>query len=253
MKLKIYQIFHDNQSLKNCSNSKYITKLCVGNKKISENDFEAINNNKYNTNQLSESRAFCYAVEEIKDDCSYIGFTSHKHNVKFGNKTNKGILFDCIKIEDLNYSMVRNSFLNKNVKLISFLPTINFIYQTEEQFHPGMIDFIMLWMKKEFKIDNHFEKKIKKWATNAYAPYSNAFIMNSDEFKKFYKFFNKFINYIDKNYNINEYSLDIPVIDKSRGWGYFCERIITFYLFYEYNNKFKIAFINKEKNINILN
>jgi len=252
-KLKIYQIFHNRESYKNCSNGKHITKLNVGKGLFLHNDYEKINNIFFNTNQLSESRAFYYAYNNIESDLIYIGFTSHKHNYKFNKLTYKYCPFSCIKIEDIDLDLVDKCFSDNKIKLLSFLPTIKIIEQTEELFHPGMVDFILKWMKDKYDIGNSFKKDLIKWSKTSYVPYSNAFVMKTKEFKRFFNFFDNFITYADKKYDINKYNLEIPVIDKSRGWGYFCERIIAFYLFYKYKNKFKIVYIDKDKKIGILN
>ena len=64
-KMKIYQIYHNEESKKQCSKGEFIEPLNVGDMAIS---------------QLAEVRAFFYAALYNYDD--YVGFTTYKHNTK---------------------------------------------------------------------------------------------------------------------------------------------------------------------------
>jgi len=214
--MKIYQIYHDEQSEKLCTkDNPFVFPLDVSKLGI--------------TNQLAEARAYFYAIKNLNKE-EYIGFTTYRHNQKFIN---------CAKMESLTKELIGKGFKNEKVKLISFDPTHNFMLHINEFFN-GMDKVMNDFLKEEYS----FVGDIGKESIGKSTPLCSSFVMKQDEFIKFFQFFNKFINYIDKKYGIQEYPLDIIVGDKGRGWGYFCEMLVSFYLVYYYGKDFKIAYIN---------
>ena len=212
--MKIYQVCHDDQSERQCSPSQ-----------------EILNVKKIAIPQLAESRAFFHA--RLYDNSEYIGFTTYKHNEKF---------IDCIRIERITKELVKTALQNPDVKLIAFDPTNDFMKHIN-LYSKGMDKIITDFIKKEF--DKFFQ------GHNMKTPLCNAFIMSQSEFQEYFKFFIKFLMYLEKvGYDLNEYNLDITVGDKNRGWAYFCEMLLSFYLNFKYP-KFKIAYIDRAEKIHI--
>ena len=212
--MKIYQIYHDEQSKKQCSSSQDI--LNVGD---------------MNFPQLAENRAFFYAM--CYNYSEYIGFTTYRHDEKF---------IECIRIERIRKELVEKCFENKHVKIIAFDPTKDFMQHINLYFK-GMDKIINDFFMETFEDIPKIKNKI--------TPLCNAFIMPQSEFREYFKFFSKFLMYlIEKGFDLNEYNLEIPVSDRNRGWAYFCEMLLSFYLNYKYPN-FKIAFIDRAEKIHI--
>ena len=218
-KIKIYQIYHDKESYNRCTkNNPDIIPLNVSKMK----DLPS---------QLAECRAFYKAVKYIGMSKGYVGFTTYKHDQKFP---------DCVRINDISIDLIERGFRDDQVKLIAFDPTKD-IFKHMDEYFPGMSEFIITWMREEMGLKDN-----PRWMSKMkHYPLCNCFIMKSSEFREYFKFFDKFVNYITDTQGIDNYLLTIPVSNTSRGWGYFCEMLLSFYLMFKYKNNFKIAHINK--------
>jgi len=243
-KLRIYQLFHDEPSYHNVSNSPFIVPLCL------DKDFHAPNKGiatighiQYNTNQLAESRAFYYALKNL-DNLDYISFTSHRHNHKYPT---------CIRVQDIDLNLVNKCFLDKKVRVISFHNRYGLIDNTRH--HPGMTKFLLQYVNEELGLNYWNRLKLRLGCQYSNVPFSNSFIMKTEEFKKYFLFIDNFITYLDSHYDIRKPPQELGIRDyrKSRGWGYVCERILPYYLLYHYGPTFRLVFLDKEKNIHIYN
>jgi len=214
--MKLYQIYHNEQSEKLCTkNNPFIFPLDVSKLGL--------------TNQLAESRAYFHTIKNLNKE-EYIGFTPYRHNQKF---------VECVKIESITKDLINKCFKNEKVKLVSFDPTNNFMLHIDEFFN-GMDKIIIDFLREEYS----YTGDIRKESIGKSTPLCSSFVMKKEEFIKFFQFFNKFVNYITGKWGIEEYSLNIMVGDKGRGWGYFCEMLMSFYLIYYYGKDFNIVYIN---------
>lgn len=212
--MKIYQVCHDEASEMLCSPTQDI-----------------INVRDINYPQLAETRAFFHAL--LYDSSEYIGFTPYRHNEKF---------VKCIRVERIRKELINKCFENPDVKVIAFDPTDDFMKHIKLYFNL-MDDFIIDFIKDVF---NHDFK-----VSNPVTPLCNAFIMEKSEFMNYMKFLYRFLGYLDSNgFSIGEYAATTPVSDRNRGWAYFCEMLLSFYLNYEYTD-FKTAFIDRAEEITI--
>jgi hypothetical protein len=258
--LIIYQIFHDQLSYKHVCEGEFIVPLCVNPDFQPGQKAEVVKSISYTTNQLSESRAFYYALNNPNPP-EFIGFTTHWHNLKFtlGNYYLPGadiIYFpkDCMRAEDFSPELVAQAFRDKKTKAIAFFPEQNFLFRADRQ-HKRMKDILLSWLSKEHKVTAGGLKTIEKIQYRKFVPLCNSFILRWDEFKKYFEFMDDFVRYIDREYGINRFNLGVPVAKRhiGREWGLFVERVMGLYLVYNYGYDFNVVFISKDKEIHRLN
>jgi len=234
--LKLYQMFHNKETFEQCSKDKRIIKLCVGydlrNYENINGEFILANEGKYTQNQLVEYPGFYWAANHI-DNEKYIGFSVYRHNKVC--RTKRSIE----QVVSLDYD---NLFLSTGVVAFTYHPWNNLI-KHDNIVHPGMWDFIGKWLVGTKNITENEWKDICRISSQKTSILRNCFILPTKLFVDYFRFLTDFVEYIDKNYNIEAYSLDIKVPDRNRGWAYFCERIINIYLLHRYGKDLRIGII----------
>ena len=231
MKLKLYQSFHDEEAYKQCSGDSRVIKLCLGYEIGGhiglKGDFVVANEGKYIYEIIASYTRLYYVYHHITDE-DYIGVTQSAHNAR--QKTDLPI-GDIFKI-DLDK-------IFKGYHIIVFHPWNNIIDHTNRSC-PGMIDFILKWMREDLKIREKDIEEIVECGRKIPTFFRENFIMPVGDYKEFFSFETRFIEWVDRNYNIKEYKLNIRVPRKNIAWCYFLERIPNFYLLNKYRRKLKI-------------
>lgn len=234
MKLKIYQRFHNKVTFEQCSKDPRVIKLCTGfgNKGHIglEGDFALANEGKYTQEITAQYPGYYYAYHHITDE-EYIGFSQYAHIGR--QKTN-------MPIEDVFKLDLGKIF--KEYHIAVFHPWANFIDHTNKHC-PGMIDFILKWMKEDIGISEKDKEGIIKYGREKEMLYRENFILPVDEYREYFLFLTRFIEWIDRNYGINEYKLNIRTPRLEIAWGPFNERAINFYLLNKYREKVKVKAI----------
>ncbi len=200
MKLKFYQRFHNEETYKQCSKDARIIKLCTGfgNKGHVglEGDFVLANEGKYTQEITAQYPGYYYAYHHIENE-EYVGFSQYAHNGR--QKTDLPIE----KVFDLDLEKIF-----KEYQIICFHPWANFIGHTNRHC-PGMVDFMLKWMREDLKVSEKAIEEIVKYGSEKVMLYRESFILPVEEYRGYFLFLTRFIEWVDKNYGINEYKLDI--------------------------------------------
>lgn len=232
-KLKLYQMFHNKERWEMCSKDPNIIKICIGYEiggyKDIKGDFVLANEGKYTMNQLVEYPAFYYANNHIADE-EYMGFTICTYNTKVHTNfkpVERILTIDCDKI-----------FKEEGCHIISFHPWQD-IYTITNAHCPGMMDFIHTWLKEDMGLTDKDIEEIKEINKIKTMLYRNCFILPVKEYKEYFQFATRFVEYVDKRYDLYKYEINIPVPHRERGWSYYLERLICFWLMIKYGRNFK--------------
>lgn len=231
MQLRLYQSFHNKETYEHCSKSPEIIKIYTGCKPEeligSQGDFIIANEGKFAMDSLCDFNAIQYIYNHIAD-AEHIGLIHYCHNFKCLTK---------IKPEDILKLNLEEIFKD-GTQFITFHPWNNVIDHTDKRC-PGMNDLMIRWMKEEFRLTDLNIEEILKLGREKILTYRNIFITPVNEFKGLFIFMLQFYEYIDKNYDIRNFNVDIPLPHKWKGWSYFIERLFNFYFLNKYRNNIK--------------
>lgn len=245
--LKIYQIFHDKSSFERCFDSSVITPLSlVPNFKSERKLFEQLGDIAYTTNQISESRAVLHACR-YNEGHRFIGFTSHKHDLKFYRMDRS------VALSEIDESLVSKCLSDSRVKFISFRihPCFDFISSVKIHSGRGAEFIISNFLKDYYRFDDKAFQNLKEEMNGKLFPYCNCYIGRREEVQGYGEFLLDFLTWADNRYGLDRTQIRVERERRSycnnRGWGYICEQLPWYYLALRYGKNFLLAFIDKNK------
>lgn len=231
-KLKLYQCFHDKYNFELCSKSPEIIKIytgCESGKHTGINgDFIIANEGKYPLDGLCDFNAFQYMYNHISEE-EYIGLITSTYNTKVRTSFRPAE-----RILEIDLDKIFEEY-----HIISFYGW-NMFPDTYDHC-PGMIEFMLKWLKEDLELTNiqEIKKMGEELSEKRLLPKMNCLILPVNEFKDFFQFFARFMEYVNRNYNINKYELDIWVPYREKGWAYYGERMSCFWLLVRYGKELK--------------
>lgn len=248
--LRIYQLFHDQDSFHNCFDTEYITRLSLNPDFVTDdNSVLLLKDIKHMTNQISETRAFLY-VDKLNINCQYVGFTSHRHDHKFFMQ-DRGI-----PITHISPDIVKRCFDTfLPVKMISFRihPAHDFIGDLAIADQFGTINFLRNFFKDCYHFDDASYLNLIDCMQGKLFPYCNSFIIPRNELRDYVSYLYNFLDWADFKYGLDKTNIAVNRCKRSyapnRGWGYICEQLPWYYLTFKYMKNFVIAFIDDTQRI----